>query len=823
MLENEQIRNQTTNQINRFHHSRWFHGVWLLAVLVLLAACMRTNEEIAPTAVPPPPTISAVSTNEHPILTDPEFIVVATDAPNPPFTSFDAFGNVTGFVQRVMAEIATTADLEYEFVVTPHEGVLENIAAGSNRDFDAVMSSLIIPATSQDGIAYTTPYLEIGQVMVVLVDENRIQAVQDVQPDMIIGVTKNSHGETTARSTLGLPEVSVDNQYGSSIGALQALIDEQVTAVIIESYTADYYAQTYPDRLKIVGGNGRNAWISSRAFGIAVASDNEPLLILLNEAIAEIDSKGALARIAVELIPEEQLRPGESRAGTPANELYIGMLGQPVDLDPAGLPDLISWEIKNNTMSGLFMFNSNNEIVPMLATSFPVISEDKLEYTISLRQGLRFSDGSEFTADDVKWSVERARSLGNFQINGYLKDSDSNGFADDDAVQVVDQYTIKFVLDRPTSTFLSLLATPPYYPVSNECFAQGWDLQSDCGGIGPYTISEWIVGERINLQANPEWPGRPAPAFENIVLRFYDDDAALRSSLEKFQSIDLVWTGFPYDQLLDLSLVDANGDGLLDYRVWDGSAVFKSYLIFNQTEAPWDKTKVRLAAAYAIDRAALAALFGGSREPLLSPVPDDVPGYTAVYPARNLPQARSLLLEEGYNQANPATIELWYVNDGRYSHIEDVYANAIKAQLEETGVFQVALLSAGFEEFRAQIGACGYPMYLLGWPTPGQPTQYLDVTSWTNYFVENTNSGFCSNFDDKTMTDLIAAAQEEINEANRLAIYAQIQQRWVQEFPTLDLLQEKQFAISRPTIENVHVDALGILHYELLTKGGGSN
>ena len=50
----------------------------------------------------------------------------------------------------------------------------------------------------------------------------------------------------------------------------------------------------------------------------------------------------------------------------------------------------------------------------MLATSLPVISESKLEYTISLRRGLRFPDGSEFTADDVKWSIERARSLGNF-------------------------------------------------------------------------------------------------------------------------------------------------------------------------------------------------------------------------------------------------------------------------------------------------------------------------------------------------------------------------------------------------------------------------
>ena len=97
----------------------------------------------------------------------------------------------------------------------------------------------------------------------------------------------------------------------------------------------------------------------------------------------------------------------------------------------------------------------------MLATSLPSISEDGLEYTISLRQGLQFSDGSELTADDVKWSIDRARSLGNFLVNDFLKDSDENNFADDDAVQVIDQYTLKFVLQEPTSYFLSLLATTP--------------------------------------------------------------------------------------------------------------------------------------------------------------------------------------------------------------------------------------------------------------------------------------------------------------------------------------------------------------------------
>lgn len=805
-----------------FHPLNRISGAgWVLAgaffLILMLAACTDGDRETAVTTVPPTPTTIVESTPES---SSRNFIVVATDAPNPPYTEFDQFGNVSGFIQRIMAEIATSAGLEYEFVVTPHEGVLQSLAADDNDDFDAVVSNLLIPEEPQPGIAYTDPFLEIGQVMVVLVDEERIQSPQDVQSEMAVGVAEGSYGEQTAREVLGVSNSQLVNQYDNSVSALQALINEEVTAVVVDSYTGQYYADTYPDRLKVVGGSGRTAWISSRAYGIAVAADNQPLLEQLNTAIEDIRSKGALSRITVELLPDQQLQPGESRAGTAANELVIGILGQLNDMDPASLPELISWEAKINTMSGLYRLDGNNEIVPLLATGMPTISEDKLEYTISLRQGLRFSDGSELTAEDVKWSIDRARSMGNFLVNSILKDANDDGFADDDAVQVIDQYTVKFVLQAPTGYFLSLLTTPTYFPISSECYTLTQDLQSDCGGIGPYTIVSWQPGEQMRLQANPEWPGRPVPAFENIVLRFFDNAQSMRSALEEFQSIDVAWTGFPFDLVTTLADADANADGTADFVVWEGPAAFKSYLIFNHEEAPWDRAKIRRAAAAALDREALATLFNGQRQPLFSPVPDAVPGHTPALSTRNIGQARTLLLEEGYSEGNPLEIELWYVNDGRYSSIEETYATAIKEQLEETNVFQVTLNGANFDLFRANIGECGYPLYLLGWPTPGNPVNYPDVMSWTDFFITNTGSGFCSNYESSEMDELRQEALETTETAARLAVYEQMQQLWSEELPTLDLLQEPRFAVSLPNVSNVKIDALGLLHYELLTKGG---
>lgn len=796
-----------------------------MLILVILAwlvsGCGDGAEDTAVTAVPPTPTAQSEPTRPVLPARSDDFIIVATDAPNPPYTLFDEFGIVEGFDSRVLENIASDANLDYELIVTPYQGVLNNIASSGNRDFDAVIANLVIPDIPPEGIVFTDPYLEIGQVVVVLADNDAIQSYEDIGPGMLIGVGQNSQGEMVAREMVAVNEQDLRNHFENDVQALQALIDEGITAVIVDSTTAEFYTDSLPDQIKIVGGDGRDAWITSKAYGIAVAAENEALIEKLNAAISTAKTSGDIEReIVTWLIPKDNLEPGESRVGTPTDELFIGMMAELLDMDPASQSDLASWEVKNSTMSGLYRFNSNSELVPMLAASLPSISEDGLEYTITLRRNLRFPDGNELDADDVKWSIDRARSLGNFSVNSVLKDSDDNFYADDDAVQVIDQYTVKFVLQEPTSIFPVLLATPPFFPISSGCYNESWDNGSICGGLGPYTIVDWVPNERMRLRANPEWPGRPSPAFANITLRFYDDPASMRRSLEEFGSIDLAWRGLLYQDYLDLQTLDVNEDGLVDYKPWSGPADFKSYMMFNQEAAPWDSPLVRQAVALALDRSALAdETFAGSRSPLFSPVPDAVPGHVPTLPGRDLALAQALLQSAGYSEAVPLEIELWYVSDGRYSNNEQAYAEALKAQLEETGVFQVTLASAPFEQFRLQVSECNYPAYLLGWPSPGRPVDYLDVMAWTEFFV--TSNSFCANYESPTMDELIKSILEETDEAARFALYEQLQLKWAEDLPTLSILQEPTRAISLQNVNNVRIDALGLLHYESLTKGGG--
>lgn len=785
---------------------------WLFLFLLLFVACADEGEnESQP--LPTPTTETVVPTTE-PVRVDDNYLIIATDAPNPPFTDFNEFGEVVGFNVGLVENLVTVAGFEgAEFVVTPHEGVLELLATDATDDYDVVMSSLILPNEPQAGITYTLPYLEIGDVVVVLADNQTIQSYQDLSPEMLVSVVENSSGERAAQEIAGLSETL--RSFDTPEDALQALLDEEVQAAIINNFSANSYATQYPEQLKVVGGDGRSAWLTSQQYSIALADDDTDLLTRLNEAIATTQTNGVLDRLVVAWLnaPQGQIDPGQPRIGSPLNELVIGMVGEPPNTDPADNPNLVSWEFKANTMSGLYRIDSNNNLVPMLASANPAISADRLEYTIPLQQDLIFADGSAFTANDVKWSLDRSAQLGNFLVNSYLKDADGNGFADADAVQVIDTYTVKIVLQQPTSFFQHVLTTPPYFPISERCYPLALTADSLCGGIGPYTIDSYSSAE-IRLRANPQWPGTPPATFENITLRFFSDEAAIWEALNRFQSIDMAWVSPFAPQLQTV----AEGEETA-VRVWDGAQIFKSYLVFEQSTPPWDSVKVRQAASLAVDQTALADLFGGARTPLRGPVPSIIPESAQALPVRDLARARALLLEEGYSEANPLAIDLWFISDGRYSPIEDQYAALIASQLEETGVFQVTLNSAPWDSYRQQMNVCNYPLYLMGWPSPGTPPNDPHLSAWTDYFVSNTSVGICSNYESVQMETLLTQAQTATDEAARTSAYAQLQTLWAQELPTLSLTQqEPRRVVSLTAVEGVRIDLMGLLHYETLTK-----
>ena len=789
----------------------------LIATLLLVViGCSQEAVDDATPAIEPTSTQSVVSSETSDEQDDSSgnlnFITIATDAPSrfQDFEDIDPFGNVIGFDPDLMAELAAEIGFDYEFVVTGFSGMLDSISTG---EFDTAMSSLLIPSQPIEGLAFTDPYLEIGQVLVVRANETELQSFQDIGLGDSIGAQRFSSGEQATKNLLGLgePDLQLFDLTGE---AVQALIDLQVRGIVIDSDDAAYFVNSYPLQLKIAGGSGEDAWLTRKAYGIAVSANRQDLLNSLNEAIANARGAGTIDRLTQDwLVSADTIDAGESLVGTLPSELVIGLVGSLDGLDPAARnPDLIGWEIKSHILSGLYMYSADNVLQPVLAEDFPLISEDKLEYTIRLRSGLTFPDGSELTAEDVKFSIERAAALGNFQVNRYLKDADENSFADDDAVQVIDPATVKIILNEPTAFFPSVLATPPFFIISESCYLSVPDPANSCDGLGRYSVTDWVQGEQLRLQANSLWLAE-TPEFENIQIRFYEDTGQMKSSLEN-GAIDIAWTGLTSNDLGELRENPA-------YKLWQSAPTFKSYLVIEQAESPWSNARLREAIAFAVDREALAEqVFDGTREPLFSPIPGDTPGQVNTEPARDLDSARSILLASGYSPGNKLDMTIWFVNDGRYTDLEEQYAQVLKAQIEETGLIEVSLEGAPWDVVRPQSLACSYPAFLLGWPSSGQPTRFLDAMSWIEYFITNTDN-ICSNFESQAMTDLYEKAMEETDEGQRLEVYRQIQELWAREFPTLDLTQESRFAVSLPNVQGLTFDAMGLLHYEKLSKISG--
>lgn len=785
--------------------------LFIIIVLILaslVSACRQDQTEQEAPSAPPTPT-AVLEPTETPPAND-DFVTIATDAPYPPFSIFDEFGTVVGFDAELAENIMSSAGYQYEFVVTNFDGMLESVARG---EFDMAMTALSEP-DPVPGVVYTDPYLEVGQVLVVLANEETIVSYQAIPPGIPIGVLAGSlAGQRAAMDIAGISEDQLV-QYETPGQALQGLIDGQVSGVILDHDDAEHFARTHYEQLRIAGGTGRDAWLTQRSYVIAVSEKRPELLEALNAAINEARNNGTVERVARNwLVSQETIDAGESLIGTPDDIIVIGVLGQLDSVDPAAAPSNIGWEVKYNTMSGLYMLDEQNKLVPVLADGPPQVSADGLEYTITLRSGLTFPNGSALTVEDVVWSISRAGSLGSWHVNAFLKDENEDQIADADAVQALGPNSIRITLQAPASFFPNLLATPPYFVVSQECYNTNPDAARLCNGIGPYQIIEWqSSGEIIQLQANPQWAGPGEVQFENVQLRFYTEASALQNAIE-LGAVDIAW-GDLSPAVLEAILQAP------DVRAWEGGATFKSYLVFQHEDTPWASAPLRQAVALAVDRNALVqAVAPEQRTPLYSPLPDSVPEHVATEPERNLARVRELLQLAGYSETNPLVVPLWYLNDGRYSVQEEAYAQALAQQLEETGMIDVELNGAAWEIYGAQMSECNYATFLLGWPPVGWPTRYPAAMGWLEYFVSNTDT-LCSNYESATMTSLIDQARrlDPADVEGQQAIYTQIQELWAQEFPTLDLTQSGPILVASDTIDGVTFDVMGLLRYENLTK-----
>lgn len=324
----------------------------------------------------------------------------------------------------------------------------------------------------------------------------------------------------------------------------------------------------------------------------------------------------------------------DSNGGTfEGDKVVLGLVAEPASLDftttdGAAIPQLLL----DNVYETLVKVDSSGEIVPALATEWKV-SDDNLTYTFTLTDKATFSNGTPFTAEDAKFSIERVKSNWTVKLKAQMNVVES--------VTVNSPTELAVKLSTPSNSWLYSMTTRVGAMFSQTGVA---DLANAPVGTGPYTFGEWKRGDRITLNRNDSYWG-DAPHFKTVEFKYFKDATSLNSALlgGEIDVVTTVQAPEALDQFTDGPKAD-------QFQVIEGTTNGEVLLSFNQTAGPLADVRVRQAIRSAIDhKALLDNCWAGKGVLIGSMVPPTDPWYedrTVDFPY-DQDKAKKLLAEAG--------------------------------------------------------------------------------------------------------------------------------------------------------------------------------
>lgn len=322
--------------------------------------------------------------------------------------------------------------------------------------------------------------------------------------------------------------------------------------------------------------------------------------------------------------------------------IRVAMQLEPPNLDPtAGAAQAIDSVVYSNIFEGLTRFMSDGSVVPGLAESWD-ISDDGLVYTFHLHSGVTFHDGTTMDAEDVKFSLDRARAEDSTNAQKGL-------FASIADVTVIDPLTVQITLSEQNGSLLFNLAWGDAVIVAPESIA---DEATHPIGTGAFMFQDWVQGDHIDIVRNPNYWGTPA-SLESASFHFISDPTAAFAAMMA-EDID-VFVGFPAPENVPQFQADPR------FQVLVGNTEGETILAMNNAQPPFDNRLVREAVAHAIDRQAIidGAMYGQGT-PIGTHFAPHNPDYIDLTALSNYDPARSreLLAEAGYPDGFTTTLKL---------------------------------------------------------------------------------------------------------------------------------------------------------------------
>jgi peptide/nickel transport system substrate-binding protein len=347
--------------------------------------------------------------------------------------------------------------------------------------------------------------------------------------------------------------------------------------------------------------------------------------------------------------------------------LNFGYTTEPQTLDPYMGPGSNEFNIDVNVEDGLYTTNDKLEPVPNLAESATQV--DPLTWEFHLRKGVTFSNGEPFNAASVVASYEHSMSTTLPIKNTWGADINL------DRIEVIDDYTVRFHTTTPTPFLLSRIANDHYMqPPKWLATATDEDLARHPIGTGAYTLTEWVAGDHLTLQANPTYWGDPKPKIKTVIFKFLPDEATRVDNL-RTGAVDLI-------NYLSPASIPLLADQT-DLEVKSVESGRRVYAGFNTKVAPFGDVRVRQAINYGTNIEQITKTILGSATSRLTNFAEPafrdptVTGYTY-----DPDKARQLLTDAGFPNGIDVT---WDVDNRSYLGL-DQFPEAVAASLADVGV-----------------------------------------------------------------------------------------------------------------------------------------
>ena len=394
-------------------------------------------------------------------------------------------------------------------------------------------------------------------------------------------------------------------------------------------------------------------------------------------------------------------------ANKQGGDLVFDAKSFPDHLDPQLGSSVEALEAEYNTYIPLLTFRHENggdgtQVVPGLAGALPAISDDGRTYTLQLRQGLRYSDGTPVKASDFRRAVERIFDLDSGAArlySGIVGSSDyqagrAGSISGIDADDSTGRITIR--LTRPDGEFEQKLAMPFAAPVPADTPSTDQTAHPP-PATGPYVISSSDPPKRFVLERNPQWartnqdlvPDVPTAHADTITERVVRDLSTQTTQVERDQA-DFMVDPPPQDRLLEVAWKYPD-------RFRTEVTLSTYYFWMNTAEPPFDQVEVRRAVNYAVDLQTLERIYGSLMSATQQVLPPGTPGYSKVllYP-HDFPRAKQMVAE-----AKPSDREVTVWTDDR---APDSRAGAYLQSLLERLGFKAKLKIVDEADYFATIG-----------------------------------------------------------------------------------------------------------------------